>query len=110
LAFTNNGATLPQLNQNSTSNATISAPLALNANLTCGGSGNGGVTSPRDFGDRQSGQVKHRTLSLSGANTYSGGTPVTAGTLSMAARNNLMGTGTVTVNSGAHPRLNGNTT
>ena len=49
------------------------------------------------------------TLTLNGANTYGGGTIVTTGILSLGGTaNDLLGTGLVTVNSGATLNLNGN--
>ena len=110
ITFTNNGATLPQLNQNSSSGVTLSVPLAFNANVTCGGSSSGSVAiSGAISGTGSLTKTTSGTLTLSGANTYSGGTIVNSGTLSMGATaNNLLGTGTVTVNSGATLALNGN--
>ena len=110
LAFASNGGTLPQLNQNSTNGVSISIPLALNANLACGGSGNGSVAlSGVISGTGSLTKSSTGTMTLSGANTYNGGTIVSAGSLQMGSTaNNLLGTGTVTVNSGATLALNGN--
>lgn len=110
LALTNNGATLPQINQNSGSGVTIGTPLSLAANVTLGGSGNGnvaisgGISSTGSLTKTSSG-----TLTLSGASAYSGGTTVSNGTLTLGtSANNLLGTGAVIVNSPATLSLNGN--
>ncbi|MCF7731598.1 MAG: Ig-like domain repeat protein [Akkermansiaceae bacterium] len=110
LVLTNNGATLPQLNQNSTSGVTVSVPLSLAANLTLGGTGSGsvsisgGISSAGSLTKNNSG-----TLTLSGAGTYSGGTTINSGSVSLGSTSNtLLGTGTVTVNSPATLNLNGN--
>ena len=110
LALTNNGATLPQINQNSASGVTISTPVSLAANVTLGGTGggnvtiSGGISSTGSLTKNNSG-----TLTLSGASTYSGGTTITAGSVSLGSTaNTLLGTGPVTVNSPATLNLNGN--
>ena len=110
LAFTANGATLPQINQNSASGVTISAPLSLAANVTLGGSGSGSVTiSGGISGTGSLTKNNSGTLTLSGASTYSGGTTINAGSVSLGSTaNNLLGTGPVIVNSPATLNLNGN--
>lgn len=103
VSFAANGTTLPQLNQNAGSAVTISAPLGLAANLTAGGSGTGSVNLTGVISG--SGVLTKTTsgaLYLSGVNTYSGGTVISGGTLSMASQaNNVLGTGPVTISSGA---------
>ncbi len=110
LTLTNNGATLPQLNQNSASAVTISVPLSLAANVTLAGSGNGpvslsgAISSTGSFTKNSSG-----TLTLAGANTFSGGITINTGSLSLGSpANDLLGTGPVIVNSPSTLNLNGN--
>jgi autotransporter-associated beta strand protein len=86
LAFTANGATLPQLNQNSAAGCTISVPLSLATNTTVGGTGtasltfNGALSGPGSLTKTNSG-----TLQINGAPSHTGGTHVTAGTLFLFA-------------------------
>ena len=110
LAFTANGATLPQINQNSASGITISAPLSLSTNLTLGGSGSGSVTISGGISSTGSlTKTNSGTLTLSGASTYSGGTTINSGSVALgSSANNLLGTGPVIVNSPATLNLNGN--
>lgn len=110
LALTNNGATLPQINQNSASGVTISTPVSLAANVTLGGTGSGNVTISGGISSTGSLTKNNSgTLTLSGASTYSGGTTITAGSVSLGSTGNtLLGTGPVTVNSPATLNLNGN--
>ena len=112
LSFTNNGATLPAINHNSSNAVTISAPINLAANTTIGGTASGNVTLTLSGGIAGSGLLTKQNsaiVSLNTAGTYSGGTVVNAGTLRMGSTNNsLMGTGPVTVNTGATLGLNGN--
>ena len=110
LAFSANGAILPQLNQNSSSAIAINAPMVLNANLTCGGSGSGTVALA---GIISGGGTLIKsctgTMTLTGANTHSGGVTLNTGTITLGGTaNNLFGTGTVTVASGTTLNLNGN--
>ena len=110
LAFSTNGAVLPQLNQNSSSAIAVSAPLVLNANLTFGGSGSGTVAlSGAISGGGTLIKTCSGSMTLSGPSTYSGGTTVTAGALTLGSTDNtLLGTGTVTAASGTTLNLNGN--
>ncbi len=110
LALTNNGATLPQIHQNSTNPVTISAPLSLAANVTLGGTGSGNVAiSGGISGAGSLTKTNSGTLTLSAASSYSGGTTITAGPLSLGtSANTLLGTSSVTVNSPATLNLNGN--
>ena len=110
LAFSANGATLPQLNQNSSSGVTISAPLGLASDLTLGGSGSGSLSLSGVISGSGA-LTKNNTgaLTLSAVNTYSGGTTINAGSINLAnTANTYFGTGPVTVNSGATLNLNGN--
>ena len=110
LAFSANGATLPQINQNSASSVAIGVPVALAANVTLGGSGAGQVTvSAQISGSGTLTKNSSGSLNLSSANTYSGGTVINAGSLDLPNNgNSLLGTGAVTVNTGAALNLNGN--
>ena len=112
LAFAKNGAVLPQLLRNGDKPISIKTPLSLNANLTCGGTGTGGELT-------LSGVISGSgSLTMDGAgnrltivadNTYSGGTIINAGSVSLgSSANTLLGTGAVTVNSPARLDLNGN--
>ena len=95
-----NGATLPQINQNSVNQVTLSSPLNLAADTTLGGSGTGAVV----IGGVISGAGKLTktnggTLSTLGNNTYTGGTLISAGTVYCGLQNPspLGGTGSVNV-------------
>ena len=104
LAFTANGATLPTLNQNSASAATISTAASLASNLTFGGSGSGTVTlSGLLAGSGSLTKNGSGILTINNAsNTFSGGTIINAGQLTMNVQANAaLGTGPVTLNSGA---------
>ena len=73
-----------------------------------GGTGSGGVTISGVIanGDAGTGVVAVRqnnsngTMTLSGANTYTGGTTVNAGTLALGASSRLSDTGALTINGG----------
>lgn len=110
LAFSANGPTLPQINQNSSSAISISAPLVLNANLTFGGSGNGTVAlSSNISGTGSLTKSCSGNMTLTGTNSHSGGTTISTGTLTLGGTaNTLFGTGTVTLASGCTLALNGN--
>jgi autotransporter-associated beta strand protein len=100
LSLVVNGSTLPQVNQNSASEVTISTNLALAANTTLGGIGGGGLTlSGIISGGSTLTKTTSGNLTLSGINTYSGGTLVSSGTLTLANKNGF-GTGTVTLAAG----------
>ncbi|MCX6872323.1 MAG: autotransporter-associated beta strand repeat-containing protein, partial [Verrucomicrobia bacterium] len=111
LAFVANGATLPTINQNSGSTVTISNDLDLGSNATFGGSGNGQVNLSGSLTGAGS-LTKNSSggLTLNGDfSTYSGGTTINAGSLSLGkTANALLGTGPVIVNSPATLHLNGN--
>ena len=111
LTLTNNGATLPTINQNSASAVTVNPPLSLAADLTAGGSSTGQVDLAGVISGT-GGLAKNGTgtLKLFGLapNNYSGGTIVNSGVLHLGTIvngispecNNSVGTGTVTLNSG----------
>ena len=106
LALTTNGATLPTINQNSSSGVTISTPLSLANNTTLGGSSTGTVSiSSAITGAGSLTKTNGGTLNLTGSNTYTGGTLISAGTVYCGLSNTspLGGAGTinVTVGSGA---------
>ena len=109
-SLTNNGATLPQINQNSANGVTISAPVSLVANTTLAGSGSGTVAiSSIISGTGSLTKNSSGILNLTGGNTFSGGTTINTGSLTLGGTgNNLLGTGAVVVNAPAVLNLNGN--
>lgn len=110
ITFTNNGTTLPTVNQNSANTVNFDAPISLGANLTFGGSGAGGVKlNGIVSGAGKLIKSSSYRMDLLGANTYSGGTLISAGSVVLGSTSNsLLGTGTVTLNSGTSLSLNGN--
>ena len=100
LALVRNGGTLPQVNQNSANAATISTNLALGANTTLGGSGGGALTlSGIISGGSSLTKTTSGNLTLSGVNTYTAGTTVSSGTLTLGNKNGL-GAGSLTLAAG----------
>jgi fibronectin-binding autotransporter adhesin len=100
LTLTANGATLPTINQSSTSPVIINAPLNLQSNATVGGTAIGEMT----FASTVSGggrliKTSNGKLTLSGTNSYSGGTVINAGTITLANRTGL-GSGPLTLAAG----------
>jgi autotransporter-associated beta strand protein len=79
-----------------------------NANLTLGGAGTINVTGPISTGGGGITKDGAGTVTFSGANTNSGATNITAGTLALGASNVLANTTAVSVASGANFNLNGN--
>lgn len=112
LAFAANGAVLPQLLRNGDKSVTIKSPVSLNANLTCGGTGNGGeltLTGVISGAGSLTMDGAGNRLILVADNTYSGGTIINAGSVALgSSANTLLGTGAVTVSSPARLDLNGN--
>lgn len=112
LAFAANGTLLPQFNQNSTSTVTVSIPVTLNAMTTIGGTGGGQVTlqgvlsGVGGLTKSNAGTLQFTNLT----NTYSGGTVLNAGIVSLVAGTGavtpLFGTGPVTINSHATLSVN----
>jgi fibronectin-binding autotransporter adhesin len=95
--LTTNGATLPTINQSSASPVIISAPINLQSNVTVGGTATGEMT----FASNLSGgggltKTSSGNLSLSGTNSYVGGTVINAGTLTLGNRTGL-GNGPLTL-------------
>ena len=101
LTLTNNGATLPTINQNSASAVTVNPPLGLGADLTYGGSGNGQVNAYGLISGAGSltknGAGTLRIYNVN--NSFTGGTIINSGTLFMDIEAKL-GTGPVTLNGG----------
>lgn len=82
LAFQQAGSSLPQVNQNAAATLRIRNNLLLSANTTFGGAGDtivsGAISGPGGLAKTGSGR-----LTLSGTNTYSGPTVVSAGRLKL---------------------------
>ncbi len=101
LAFTANGFSLPQLNQNSGSPVTLNTPVSLSSMTNIGGSGNGSVNL-NGLISGAGGLVKNGagTLNVINVNnSFTGGTIINGGTLFMDI-NAKLGTGPVTLNGG----------
>ena len=100
MALSANGTSLPQVNQNSASAVVVSNSLTLAANTTLGGSGAGAITlSGIITGGGTLTKTTSGNLTLSNVNTYSAGTTVSSGTLTLASKNGL-GTGALTLAAG----------
>ncbi|MCX6878404.1 MAG: DUF6288 domain-containing protein [Verrucomicrobia bacterium] len=100
LSFTMNSATLPQVNLNSANAVTLSNNLTITAGIGIGGTGAGTLTlSGIISGAGSLTKTTSGGLTLSGVNTFSGGTTVSSGTLTLANRNGL-GTGPATLAAG----------
>jgi len=111
LAFAANGAALPQIIHHGGSAVTIKAPISLNRNTTCAGTGTGGaltlagvISGPGSLTMDAAGYG----LKLLVDNTYSGGTMINAGSIQVEKVNSPLGTGPVKANNGATLNLNGN--
>ena len=103
LSPTGNGPLLPQINQNSINAVVFSTPLSLAAMTTMGGTGGGAVTlSSLIAGAGGLNKDSPGTLSINNVtNTYSGGTLINNGTISLGLQaNQALGTGPVTINPG----------
>lgn len=103
LSLTNNGATLPQINQNSSVAVTINNDVALGAGVTVGGTGsgqvnlNGMLSGGGSLTKNGSGILKIAVAN----NAFSGGTVINSGQLTMdPLANGAMGNGPVTLNGG----------
>ena len=102
LTLSANGTTQPQMNQNSASAVTVSANLALAADTIVGGTGAGAITlSGVISGGGALTKISSGNITLAGVNTYSGGTTVTTGTLTLANKNGL-GAGSLTLAPGTN--------
>ena len=113
LALSANGATLPTINQNSGNAITINAPLSLESNTTLGGTSTGAVVVGGNItGTGSLTKSNGGSLDLNGANTYTGGTMISAGQVNCSLSNPspLGGAGSinVTVQSGATLAMNRN--
>lgn len=113
LTFTNNGVALPQILQGGSSWVQVLNPITLGADLTFGGAGNGPVSLSGAISGA-GGLIKTNAVSplyIGGANTYSGGTTISAGTVvcGTAGLNNPLGSGQVTLSGGTRLDLNATT-
>ncbi|MEI6604472.1 MAG: Ig-like domain-containing protein, partial [Verrucomicrobiota bacterium] len=105
MSFTANPATgtLPGINQNSSSDVTMNAPIHLASNTTVGGSGNAAVqlnsliSGPGSLIKSGSNWIRMNDF----VNTYSGGTVVKSGGLYLYVANKCLGTGPLTLEAGA---------
>ena len=101
LSFILNSATLPEINQDSNNAVTVSNNLALAAGTTVGGSGNSVLTlSGIISGANGLTKTSSGNLTLSGVNTYSGGTVVSNGIFTLGNQNGC-GTGAITLAAGS---------
>jgi autotransporter-associated beta strand protein len=94
LNFVSNGNTLPALTQNSASSITINNNVALSSNftvnLTAGGNVNlAGVVSGAGSLTITGSQSNYTTILSNSANSYTGNTTITGGTLQLGANNAL---------------------
>ena len=102
IQFVTNGAALPVIEQNSEVEISAGTPLSLAADLTFGGTGSGLVTLSGGVSGSGGLIVSGLgTLSLTGANTYSGSTTVTSGTLHVSQANTGNDKSVVSVAAGA---------
>lgn len=92
--------------------ATISGTVNLASNVNIGGTGAGGIKITGIVsGSATLTKIDANTLTLAGANTYTGGTSVTAGTLSLAnTTGSAAGPGNVTLNASGGSNLASGTT
>jgi autotransporter-associated beta strand protein len=101
IALTNDGAALPQINQNSAIGITVNNNVDMSANTTLGGSGNGAVTLNgviSGIGSLTKTTAGNLVINTS-VNTYEGGTTISAGTVSLGGGRYTapFGTGPVTI-------------
>ncbi|MFM9058067.1 MAG: beta strand repeat-containing protein, partial [Planctomycetaceae bacterium] len=90
-AVTGTGAATFISNRSATANTllTLGAITATNFGITVGGSGDTSITGIVGLGSGGLTKTGNGTLTLSAANTYTGTTRISAGTLSISATNNL---------------------
>ena len=100
LALTANGLVMPELNQSSSSAITVATNLALADHTTLAGTGGGEVTITGIISGTSSlTKTTSGNLILNQSNTYSGGTTISAGMLTIGAQT-AMGSGPVTLAGG----------
>jgi autotransporter-associated beta strand protein len=106
------GGTVPSIIQESANAQTISTTtLALGANSIMDVSGAGALDiTSKITGAFSLEKLSAGTLNLSGANTYSGGTTISAGVIGVSTSNTALGTGAVTVANGSTLQVNGGLT
>ncbi len=103
VSFVANGSTLPQFNQNGPDPVSVTHPISLQAMTLVDGSGYGAVNLNGTISGT-GGIIKNcaGNLTLAENNTYSGGTILNSGTLTMEyQKNTALGTGPITFNNGA---------
>ncbi|MEI6606098.1 MAG: Ig-like domain repeat protein [Verrucomicrobiota bacterium] len=106
LTFGANGANLPQINENSANALVVTNAMALAANTTVGGTGSGQlVLQGLISGTGSLTKNGPGSLRIDHANTYSGGTTINTGDIYVFVTNTGLGTGPVTLNSGAYLSL-----
>ncbi len=110
IALTANGPTLPSIHQNSTATVTIKSPVSLAGDTTFGGSGTGQVVLSGVISG--AGGITKNGAGLlvinNASNTNSGGIIINNGTLqSLVVASGGLGTGPVTIQSGATLRFDG---
>ena len=102
LTFGANGANLPQINDNSANALVMTNAMALAANTTVGGTGAGQlVLQGLISGTGSLTKNGPGSLRIDHANTYSGGTTINTGDIYVFVTNTGLGSGPVTLNSGA---------
>ncbi len=104
-----NGSLPPQINQNSVNSVTFNTPLTLTTMTTLGGVGGGDVNLPGLISG--TGGLIHEcpgeTSITRVTNTYSGGTVISNGTISLGLQaNQALSTGRITLNPGGRLGLN----
>ncbi len=102
LSFVANGGSLPGFNQNGSNEVRVDHPMSLQATTTLGGSG-GGKVILNGVISGAGGLIKNSPgdLEIGQNNSYSGGTTINAGTLTMtSSKHSALGSGPITLNGG----------
>lgn len=102
LLFLTKGAALPSVEQNGAAEVSVDMPVSLQSDLTFGGTGSGtAIFSGAITGNGGLTMAGSGILSLTGSNSYRGGTTVTNGTLRLAQANTGNDKSVVTLAAGA---------